>query len=393
MTRASTRHLADLGGRSVFVTGHTGFKGAWLSLWLHRLGAQVTGYALQPPTQPNLFEQARIESTLVTHHVGDLRDRTALSRAMRQAQPDVVLHLAAQSVVRESYREPYETFDVNVMGTAAVLDAVRELDRPCAVVVVSSDKCYENREQVWGYRETDAMGGHDPYSASKGACELVVASYRRSFFDPAAVSKHGVKVATARAGNVIGGGDWTADALIPDLVRSLEAQQPLALRSPLAVRPWQHVLDALSGYLTLAAQLLTSDEPRWCDGWNFGPLPGGEVPVRELVGRLLESFGESPTSWIDVSDGAHHHEAHTLRLSVEKAMWELDWCPRWTVDEAVRYAADWYRAFSDGGDARELCMQDISDYENALAATSRRAVAADALGGEEGHGVHEIQRA
>lgn len=349
-------------GTRVFLTGHTGFKGSWLSLWLNRLGAIVTGYALQPPTRPSLFELAEVRQTLARDHVGDLRDRAALREALVDAQPDVVLHLAAQSVVRESYRDPYESFDVNVMGTASLLEAVRAYGRPCVVVVVTTDKCYENREQVWGYRESDAMGGHDPYSASKGACEVLVSSYRRSFFDPQKLDEHGVKLATARAGNVIGGGDFTADALVPDLVRSLSRGEPLRLRSPDAVRPWQHVLDAVGGYLTLAERMLGADDPRWCDGWNFGPLPGNELSVREIVERLLECWGSG--SWIDASTPGQLHEAKVLRLCIDKAIWELGWRPRWGVDEAVRRAAQWYRGHADGASAAELCLADINDYEN-----------------------------
>lgn len=362
-TPADSRALR---GRSVFVTGHTGFKGAWLSLWLDRLGARVSGYALTPPTEPSLFERAGVESLLAAHHVADLRDRGRLERALAEAQPDLVLHLAAQSVVRAGYDDPYETFDVNVMGTAAVLEAVRKLRRPCAVLVVTTDKCYENREQVWGYRETDAMGGHDPYSASKGACELLVSSYRRSFFDPSRVAEHGVKLATARAGNVVGGGDWTAHALLPDLVRAIESGEALAVRSPTAIRPWQHVLDALGGYLTLACRLIESDEPRWCDGWNIGPLPGNELPVRDVVDRFIAAYGEG--TWIDASDPRQPHEAQTLRLAIDKAMWELGWRPRWTVDEAIAHTAAWYRGHRGGAAARDLCLNDIERYEAAAAA-------------------------
>lgn len=338
--------LSSIRGRSVFVTGHTGFKGAWLTLWLDMLGARVTGYSLPAPTQPSHFELAGVRDLLVREHEADLRDRASMHRAIAEARPDVVLHLAAQSVVRAGYRDPYETFDVNVMGTASVLDAVRAMGRPCAVVVVTTDKSYENREHVWGYRENDAMGGHDPYSASKGACELLVSSYRRSYFDPAKLHQHGVKLATARAGNVIGGGDWTADALVPDLVRSLQTGRPLELRSPKAIRPWQHVLDALSGYLSLATAMLASDDATLCDGWNFGPLPGNEWPVGELVDEFIAAFGEG--SWRDVSDPNQLHEAQVLRLCIDKAMWELGWRPRWNVVQAIRHTAEWYRSWRDG---------------------------------------------
>lgn len=347
--------------RSVFLTGHTGFKGAWLALWLHRLGARVTGYSLRPPTQPNLYDLARVEQAIVRHHDADLRDRGALRQAMSQAQPDVVLHLAAQSAVRPSYRDPYETFEINTMGTASLLEAVRSLGKPCAVLVVTTDKCYENREHAWGYRECDAMGGHDPYSASKGAAELVVASYRRSFFHPDRLHQHGVRLASARAGNVIGGGDFKADAIVPDLVRSRMAGLPLGVRSPAAIRPWQHVLDCLSGYLSLSAQMLQVDAARWCDAWNFGPMPGSELPVRDLVERFLGEWGDG--DWLDESDPRQPHEAQTLRLAIDKALWELGWRPRWSVDEAIRRTAEWYRRWhAEGASPRELCEEQIEAY-------------------------------
>ncbi|RMG12507.1 MAG: CDP-glucose 4,6-dehydratase [Planctomycetota bacterium] len=339
-------------GRSVFVTGHTGFKGAWLTLWLHRLGARVSGYALAPPTDPSLFAAARVEELLSAHHEADLRETERLERAVADAAPDVVFHLAAQALVRPSYAAPRETFAVNVVGTAALLDAVRALGRPCPVVAVTSDKCYENREQVWGYREDDPFGGHDPYSASKGAAEVLVASYRRSF---------GMRLASARAGNVIGGGDWAADRIVCDLARAVAAGEPLEVRSPRAVRPWQHVLEPLSGYLLLGARLLESDDPRWASGWNFGPLPGDELTVRELVERFLAAWGEG--SWRDASDPKQPHEAKVLRLCVDKALWELGWRPRWSADEAIRRTVEWYRAFHAGeGDPRALALAQIDAY-------------------------------
>lgn len=351
-------------GRRVFLTGHTGFKGAWLTLWLAKLGAEVTGYSLGPPTTPNLFDLAHVRGATARHHEADLRDRPAIRRAMIETEPDLVLHLAAQSAVRPGYQQPYETFEINTMGTASVLDAVRALGRPCAVVVVTTDKCYENREHVWGYRETDAMGGHDPYSASKGAAELVVSSYRRSFFDPARVAEHGVKLASARAGNVIGGGDFKADAIVPDLVRSRMAGVPLEVRSPDAVRPWQHVLDCLSGYLSLSAQMLGDDAARWCDAWNFGPLSGSELPVRDLVEKFADEWGDG--DWLDTSDRRQPHEAKTLRLSIDKALWELGWRPRWGVEDAVRRTADWYRRWHvERASPRELCEEQIDAWTGA----------------------------
>ncbi len=353
-------------GRSVFVTGHTGFKGSWLCLWLNRLGAKVSGYALEPPTDPSHFAVANVREVLANHHQADIRDEDTLCSAMQEADPDVVLHLAAQSVVRESYRIPRETFDVNVMGTASVLECVRRLDKPCTVVCVTSDKCYENREQLWGYRETDPFGDHDPYGASKGAAEILIRSYRHSFFDPHRLSEHGVKLASARAGNVIGGGDWTREALIVDIVNALSEEEPVQVRKPNAYRPWQHVLQALSGYLTLAARLLESDNPELCSGWNIGPLPGYELSVGEVVEHFLLEWGTG--SWIDVGDSNQPHEATLLNLAIDKAMRKLDWRPCWTAQEAIRQTARWYRQyFNETNSIRPLSERQIVEYEAAMA--------------------------
>ncbi len=350
-------------GRSVFVTGHTGFKGSWLSIWLHRLGAKVSGYALAPPTSPSNFAACRVGDLLAAHHEADLRDRASMHVALAAAAPEVVFHLAAQPIVRESYATPRETFDVNVMGTVNLLEAIRFLGRPCVVLVITSDKCYENREQIWGYREIDALGGHDPYSASKGAAEIAVASYRRSFFPPGQLSRHGVKLASVRAGNVIGGGDWAKDRILSDVVRHLQAGQPVPVRSPRAVRPWQHVLEPLSGYLTLAARMLQSDDPCWCDAWNFGPLPGEEIPVGQLVELFVQTWGHG--AWQDVSDPHQPHEAGVLRLCIDKALHQLGWRPRWSVVEALRRTADWFRHYyaSPAPDALAACREDIAVYE------------------------------
>ncbi len=352
-------------GRSVFVTGHTGFKGSWLCLWLERLGAQVTGYALAPPTEPNNFTISGVREVLVEHHEADVRDHLQLRQALQNAAPDVVFHLAAQSIVREGYRTPRDTFATNTMGTANLLEGVRHLNRPCVVVAVTSDKCYENREQVWGYREEDPMGEYDPYGASKGAAELVIRSYRRSFFPPENLAEHGIKLASGRAGNVIGGGDWTADALVVDVVKALMADQPVQVRNPNAFRPWQHVLQALSGYLTLAGRLLASDDPQLCSGWNFGPLPGNELPVRDIVVRFLEFWGGG--SWTDVSNPTAPHESNILRLAIDKAIWQLDWRPQWSVHDTLREAARWYRRYVDDPRCmRELSVDQIAAYEAAL---------------------------
>lgn len=352
--------------RSVFVTGHTGFKGSWLCLWLESLGARVTGYALAPPTTPANFDISGIEQGLVRHHVADVRDGDTLQAALEEAEPDVVLHLAAQSIVRESYRIPRETFDVNVLGVASLLDGILAIGKPCAVVVVTSDKCYRNVEQVWGYRENDAMGDLSPYGGSKGAAELLIHSYRQSFFHPAHLADHGVKLASGRAGNVIGGGDWTPDALVVDLVQALAEGRSVEIRSPQATRPWQHVLQALSGYLLLAARLLESDDPALQSGWNFGPLPGNELPVEELVDRFLAVWGEG--SWKDTSSGDHPHEAGVLRVNIDKALWALDWRPGWDIDEVLRETARWYRQYLEAPQSvRDLSLEQIAAYERRMA--------------------------
>jgi CDP-glucose 4,6-dehydratase len=360
-------------GRTVLVTGHTGFKGSWLSVWLEWLGARVIGYSLQPLTDPNHFQACDVRGLLARHIHGDVRDVPALTAVLREMRPDLILHLAAQSVVREGYRSPLDTFDVNVMGTAGVLEAVRRAGHPAAVVCVTTDKVYENLEQPWGYREDDRLGGFDPYSASKGAAEIVIASYRRSYFCPDHVAEHGARIASARAGNVIGGGDFKRDALVVDVVKSLAAGAPVEVRNPRAVRPWQHVLECLSGYLTLGARLLSSDEPIWQSSYNFGPLPGGDLPVAELVERFLAVWGEG--SWVDASDPNAPHEATLLRLAIDKALWRLEWAPVWTIEDALTATAAWYRRYYDlseaakpqsdrSADLLELTRAQISAYED-----------------------------
>jgi CDP-glucose 4,6-dehydratase len=358
------RALGWYAGRAIFVTGHTGFKGSWLSLWLHALGARVHGYSLEPPTEPSNFVVSRVEQQCATHHIGDVRDATRLEAALSRSQPDVIFHLAAQPLVREGYRTPRDTFEVNVMGTVGLLDAVRRQQRPCAVVVISSDKCYENREQVWGYREHEALGGDDPYSASKGAAELVVAAYRKSFFAPARIGQHGVRLASVRAGNVIGGGDWAPERIVTDIVRALRSATPVPVRNPDAVRPWQHVLEPLGGYLALAQRMATSNHPRWCSAYNFGPAPSDAVPVRRLVELFLRAWGGG--SWEPRPTPNQPPEAAVLRLAIDKAVAELGWRPRWTVDQAISRTAAWFRAYHDGQvDMRGLCLADIRDYLSA----------------------------
>ncbi len=364
----STAPLAkDFAERSVFVTGHTGFKGSWLSLWLTQLGAKVSGYSLAPPASvPSNFVVSQVAELLESHREADIRDFVSLSDAVDAANPDIIFHMAAQPLVRESYRSPHETMEVNFMGTCNLLEIVRRRGKPCVVVVVTSDKCYENREQLWGYREDDAMGGRDPYSASKGAAELLVASYRQSFFSPKNCHEHGIKLASARAGNVIGGGDWAQDRIVPDLVTHLSSNTPVPVRSPRSTRPWQHVLEPLGGYLTLAAKMQASNDPQFCDGWNFGPKLEGNATVKDLVEAFCASWGSG--GWKDMSDPKAPHEACLLRLSIEKAVAYLNWQPVWTFQETVARTANWYREFQQakGQSMRDACLRDIASYSESM---------------------------
>ena len=352
--------------RRVFVTGHTGFKGSWLSLWLRRLGARVTGYSLLPPTDPSLFASAEIGRGMVST-LDDIRDLQALHSALRKSHAEIVLHLAAQSLVRASYANPIETYSVNVMGAANMLEAVRLTPDVRAVVIVTTDKCYENREWVWGYRETEAMGGRDPYSSSKGCAELVTAAYTSSFFPQVDYARHRVAVASARAGNVIGGGDWAADRLIPDIVRALTADQPVIVRNPSAVRPWQHVLEPLRGYLDLA-EALVERGPHFNGGWNFGPTDEDARPVSWIVENAAHAWGEH-AKW--ERDGrSHPHEAHYLKLDCSKARELLGWKPVLNLPAALSGTVDWYRAHSrnsnDSAYIRYITEQEIGRYEELL---------------------------
>lgn len=321
-------------GKTVFLTGHTGFKGSWLAEWLLALGARVVGYSLPPPTDPALFTQLDLCRRVARHVLGDIMDREKLRTEIQAAQPDFVFHLAAQPLVRESYRQPVETFAVNALGTAHLLDSLRDYQKPCSVVIVTTDKCYENREWLHGYRENDPLGGHDPYSASKAAAEIVVASFRSSYFSSAPV-----KVASARAGNVIGGGDWALDRIVPDCMRALTARQPIAVRNPAAVRPWQHVLDPLSGYLWLGSRL-TAD-PKLATAFNFGPGHDANRTVGQLVEEALKHW---PGQWQDRSDPNAVHEATLLQLSTDKANALLGWKSTWSFAEAIEETVGWYRA-------------------------------------------------
>lgn len=354
-------------GKKVFITGHTGFKGSWLCLWLHQLGAEVHGYALAPPTSPSLFELTKVAELLCSHRIADVRDAAALADAMRRAEPEIVIHMAAQPLVRDSYKIPAETYAVNVMGTVHLLEAVRGCPSVKAVVNVTTDKCYENREWAWGYRENEAMGGFDPYSSSKGCSELVTAAYRSSFFSPqhlnASTLQHGAAIATARAGNVIGGGDWATDRLVPDCIGALLAGKPVRIRNPHAIRPWQHVLEPLCGYLTLAQRLYESGA-EYAEGWNFGPAEDDAKPVEWIVARMCALWGNAARYEIDAGD--HPHEAHYLKLDCSKARMRLGWQPRWNLEKALHNIIEWVNVYNFSGEVRKCCQEQIASYENTI---------------------------
>lgn len=353
MSRSGIASPSFWRGKQVLVTGHTGFKGAWLALWLLRLGARVTGISLAPSTSPNLFSLAKLDAALVSHCC-DIRDATALANLISEAQPEIVFHLAAQPLVRESYQDPIATFATNVMGTAHVLDALRNQGRTRVAVMVTTDKVYRNLERPYPYREDDALGGHDPYSASKAACELVAASYRDAF-----LKQQGVAVATARAGNVIGGGDWSTDRLIPDAVRAWATGSALHIRRPDAVRPWQHVLDPLAGYMALAERLWV--EPTLAGAWNFGPHTHEAASVRTVVELARSVWRSAAVVYGDGQEGPH--EAGWLALEIAKARTQLQVAPRWHLQEAVTRTMQWYRQQREGADARALCEMEIDEYE------------------------------
>lgn len=344
--------------KRVFVTGHTGFKGSWLSLWLQKLGAHVHGYALDANTTPSLFRVARVEQSMDSI-IGDIRDGQKLTEAVKRAKPDVLIHMAAQPLVRYSYTHPVETYATNVIGTVNVLEAVRQTPSIKAVVNVTTDKCYENREWVWGYRESEPLGGHDPYSSSKACSELVTASYRQSYFHESKYREHGVALASGRAGNVIGGGDWSEDRLVPDFFRAIGNGQALRVRNPRSIRPWQHVLEPLSGYLLLAEKLY-SEGPTFAEAWNFGPDESDAIAVEAVIQRISNLWGNG-ASWV-ADDSSHPHEAHYLKLDCSKVRQVLGWRPRWRIDEALNLTVKWHQAHNRGEDMRAVTSAQIDSY-------------------------------
>lgn len=341
--------------RKVFITGHTGFKGSWLSLWLQQLGAQVTGYSLEPPTTPSIFESAKVGAVIEKSITGNIRDAELFTSSMQQAKPEIIIHMAAQSLVRDSYTDPVDTYATNVMGTVNMLEAVRNTPSVKAVLNITTDKCYENKEWVWGYRENEPMGGHDPYSSSKACAELISSAYRNSFLDNA-----GIALATARAGNVIGGGDWAKDRIVPDAMRAFMDNESLLIRNPVATRPWQHVLEPLSGYLLLCQKLIEQPE-NFSEGWNFGPDDEGAQPVSILADTMVRCWGND-AQWI-VDSNEHPHEARYLKLDCSKAKNLLKWKPIWCLERALDQTVQWYKAWHQNKDMYEFTMNQIKFYQ------------------------------
>lgn len=339
-------------GKRVYLTGHTGFKGSWLSLWLAEMGAIVKGYALNPPTAPSLFEEAKVEEKIESQ-IGDIRDFETLKISLSEFNPDVLIHMAAQPLVRLSYKEPLETYDTNVMGTAKVLEAARNCSKLKAIVSVTTDKCYENKEWIWGYREDEPMGGYDPYSSSKGCAELVTSAYRRSFMQEA-----GIGLASARAGNVIGGGDWAHDRLIPDILRAFERNQPVVIRNPSSTRPWQHVLEPLSGYLVLA-QNLYQNPKGFAEGWNFGPYEDDAKPVDWILNHMVANWPGA--SW-QLDKNVHPHEAGYLKLDISKAKGRLNWYPSWRLEQTLAKIIKWQQAWLNKADMQQVCLEEINEF-------------------------------
>lgn len=343
--------------KRIFITGHNGFKGTWLSLWLNHLGAHVSGYSLQPPTKPNLYDIVEIDQE-VDSIIGDIRNQKELESCLCESKPDIIFHFAAQPLVRRSYIKPLETYETNVMGTANLLESALKCPSVRAIIVVTTDKCYDNKEWCWGYREVDALGGMDPYSSSKACAELVTAAYRTSFF-----KSKGINIATARAGNVIGGGDWAQDRLIPDCMRALENSEEIIVRNPQAIRPWQHVLDALYGYLLLAEQLYKNEQPV-DSAWNFGPDINAEISVAHIVQNICKLWGENAAYHFESANALH--EAKFLKVDNAKARQYLGWKPIWNIDESVKNTVEWYKAYLENADMKQLCLKQIDEYQGKI---------------------------
>jgi len=349
-------------GKKVFVTGHTGFKGSWLSIWLQQMGAEVVGYSLSERTNPSMFELAHIADGM-TSIAADVRDLERIKKELNKHKPEIVIHMAAQALVHDSYRDPATTYTTNIIGTMNVLEAVRHTDSVRVVVSITSDKCYENLEWVWGYRENDRMGGHDPYSSSKGCAELLISAYRDSFFNPKDYQQHGVALASTRAGNVIGGGDWSGDRLVPDIMRAIMENEPVLIRRPNAIRPWQFVMEPLRGYLMLAERLW-DEGPEYAEGWNFGPDIEEIEPVSWIVKYLTEHWGED-ASWV-LDKGEHPHEDHFLKLDTTKAKSLLNWTPALNLPTVLDWIVDWYKVYHQKEDLRKITETQISQYVERL---------------------------
>lgn len=347
-------------GKTVLVTGHTGFKGSWLSIWLNMMGAKVVGYSLDPYSERGNFEACHLHDRLLADVRGDTRDYEKLNQTIKQYRPEIIFHLAAQALVRKAYAHPRETYETNLMGSLNIMEAVRENDCVKTVVMITSDKCYENVEQIWGYKETDRMGGYDPYSSSKGCTELMISSYRNSYFNPKDYAKHGKAVASVRAGNVIGGGDWSADRLIPDCIRFIEAGKDIEIRNPIATRPWEHVLEPLSGYLRVGEKLI-EDPIKYATSFNFGPHISANKTVWEVVSRLVDYYGKGKV--VDVSNPADLHENTLLNLDVTKAYVMLGWEARWNLQEAIEKTVDWYKEALQTYDMYDFCVRQIKTHQ------------------------------
>ena len=349
-------------GKNVFITGHTGFIGSWLSLWLSELGANIYGYSQGTLEEPNNYTLSDVKNILNDEIFADIRDKNTLNNAIKKSEPDYIFHLAAQPIVRLSYQYPIETFETNVIGSLNVLESLRNLEQSCTVIMATSDKCYDNKNQIWGYREMDPLGGHDPYSASKAAAEIAIASYRDSFFQPSDIEKHGIKISSVRAGNVIGGGDWAKDRIIPDAVKAISKGELVQVRNPYAVRPWQHVLEPLHGYLKLGAEMFLTEKPELCSSWNFGPYNYDECSVSVLMDLFCEEWGN--VRWEHRPLENEVKEASILRLSIDKAVNKLQWKPVWNLKEALKRTVNYYKEYysKESNYMADTCYKDINEY-------------------------------